>query len=135
MERINLELKKTNEKILKHTLMAEELAITRERNRILSELHDSISQAYTSHLALARCTETLLIKNRRKEALDSLEEMSSTTKQLIFNMSSSVNDKESILQQPLREVLNKLFKSYRKSGIAIQFRLNTDIEMLVIAKP
>ncbi|WP_242853172.1 sensor histidine kinase [Pseudobacteroides cellulosolvens] len=130
LEKINLELKNTNEKILKHTLMAEELAITRERNRILSELHDSIGQAYTSNLALARCTETFLIKNRRKEALDSLEEMSSTTKQLLFNMASSVNDKESILQQPLEEILNKLFKSYRKSGIAIQFKLNTDVEIL-----
>lgn len=130
LERINLELKNTNEKILKHTLVAEELAITRERNRILSELHDSIGQAYTSNLALARCTETLILKNRKKEALDSLGEMSSTTKQLLFNMASSVNDKEAILQQPLEEILNKLFKSYRKSGIAIQFKLNAEVEKL-----
>ncbi len=131
LEKINLQLKNTNEKVLKHTLMAEELAITRERNRILSELHDSIGQAYTSNLALARCTEALLLSNRREEALDSLEEMASTTKELLFNISSSVNDKHAIFQQqPLKDILNKLFNSYRKSGMAIQFRLDTDVDIL-----
>ena len=131
LEKINFELKNTNEKILKHTLMAEELAITRERNRILSELHDSIGQAYTSNLALARCAETLLLSNRTKEALDCLEDMTSITNGLLDTISSSVNNKETIIQQqPLKDLLKKLFYSYRKSGIAIEFKLNTEIEKL-----
>lgn len=131
LAKINEDLKITNDKIIKHTLMVEELAITRERNRILSELHDSIGQAYTSNLALARCTETLLLSDRRDEALDSLEEMTTTTEQLLYNITSSVNDKDNLLQQqPLKEILLNLFKSYRKSGIAIEFNLYTDVDLL-----
>ncbi|HEY9059543.1 MAG TPA: histidine kinase N-terminal 7TM domain-containing protein [Pseudobacteroides sp.] len=131
LEKINMELKNANEKILKHTLMAEELAITRERSRILSELHDTIGQAYTSNLALARCTNAFLLSNRREKALDVLEEMACTTKQLLFNITSSVNDKDTLIQQqPLKDILNKLFKSYRKSGIDIQLKLYTDVEVL-----
>lgn len=129
LQKRNQELKKTNEKILKHTLMSEELAITRERNRILSELHDTIGQAYTSNLALARCTETLILSDRRKEALDSLEEMASTTKELLLHISSCVNDKSNLLQQPLKDALEKLFKSYRKSGITIKFDLKEDLDI------
>lgn len=131
LAKINEELKFTNDKIIKHTLMIEELSITRERNRILSELHDSIGQAYTSNLALARCTETLLLSNQRNEALDLLEEMTSTTEQLLYNITSSVNDKDTLLQQqPLKEILQNLFKSYRKSGIAIELNLDTDVDLL-----
>lgn len=130
LEKINLELKNTNEKILRHTLMSEELAITRERNSILSDLHDNIGQAYTSNLALARCVETFLLTNRKDDALGYLEEMASTTNELLFNITSSVNDKNAILQQSLKDMLRKLFKSYRKSGIAIELKLNTDVEIL-----
>ncbi len=131
LKKINLELKNTNEKILRHTLMSEELAITRERNRILSELHDTIGQSYTSNLALTRCAETFLLSNRREEALGALEEMASTTKELLLNITSSVNDKNIITQQQsLNDMLKKLIKPYRKSDIAIEFRLNTDAERL-----
>lgn len=131
LEKVHLSLKNANSKILKHALTVEELAVTRERNRILSELHDSIGQAYTSNLALARCTETLLLSGRMEEVCDTLDEMSSVTKTLLSTITNCVNSKDAIIsKQPLKDLLDKLFYYYRKSGLRIDCQINIDISDL-----
>ncbi|MDP4181882.1 MAG: histidine kinase, partial [Bacillota bacterium] len=122
LENMNKGLKAANEEILKHTLTIEELAVTRERNRILSELHDSVGQAYTSNLALARHAETIL-DNQQEEALKALDEMTYITKDLLNTITYSLNNiKDKIIdRQPLEAALEVLFNAYRNSGLKIDF--------------
>jgi signal transduction histidine kinase len=132
LDEVTKRLHQTNESILKHTLTVEELAVSRERNRILRELHDSIGQAYTSNLTSARFIQVLLSEGNKKDAVEAFDEMTKTTTEILDIMTNSVNIKKEdlFLQQSLQGMLDRLFYSYEKTGMVIEKEIQPEIETL-----
>jgi signal transduction histidine kinase len=71
------ELQQAHQKLQDHAAQAEELAAARERNRLVREMHDSVSQVIFSIRLTAEATRLLLERDpaRVPEQLDRLEEM------------------------------------------------------------
>lgn len=78
-QRLLMELQISHQKLKEYAAQAEELATTRERNRLARELHDSVSQLIFSIMLTASSAQKLLEKDpaRLPEQFDRLEEMTS----------------------------------------------------------
>lgn len=117
---INEDLNTANEELLDHALSVEELSITRERNRILNEMHDSIGQTYTIILSLLSVCKSHIINNAKVEK--ALDDMFQITKEGLNEIRVSIYNQRNrdIEANNLSDTLEKLFQFYGKSGLVIQ---------------
>ncbi len=86
---LNQQLMDVNEELLRQSLIAEEIAITNERNRILKELYTSIEDTFKEILKMTDiCRKSILIKDGNVEA--NLKRMIQTTKDGLNEIRSSI---------------------------------------------
>jgi signal transduction histidine kinase len=79
-QRLLADLQAAHQKLKEYAAQAEELAATRERNRLARELHDSVSQVIFSITLTSQSTHLLLERDpsRVREQIERLQEMTSS---------------------------------------------------------
>lgn len=120
---MNDNLNEANEVLLDHALSIEELSITRERNRILNEMHDSIGQTYTVILSLITLCKAAIGNTLKAEKV--LNDMSQVTRDGLNEIRASIYNQRNrdIEVNSLSNTLEKLFQFYNKSDIAVQLMI------------
>ncbi len=118
----NDELKGINDRLLEHALTIEELAVTKERNRILSDLHDSVGHTFSVMIALIDFCKTSLRKDIAITE-EKLYQMSKISREGLDEIRNSIyNLKHEIVETAsLTNSLEKLFEDFKKSGLEVDF--------------
>jgi signal transduction histidine kinase len=119
MERLANQLREANQKLSEYAAQAEELAITRERNRVAREIHDSLGHYLTVVNVQIEAARTLLETNPA-QATNALNKAQSLTKNGLTEIRRSV---AALRTSPLDgkslvEAVRGLIEEQRATGIA-----------------
>ena len=122
MERLAQELSDANLKLREYAAQVEELATTKERNRLAREIHDGLGH-YLTAINMQIEAARAVIETDRTRALDALGKAQSLTKEGLTEVRRSVAALRSspIENRPLRDALTKLVDECRASGIVTEF--------------
>jgi signal transduction histidine kinase len=118
VERLAGELKMANEKLREHATQAEELAATRERNRLAREIHDGLGHCLTVvHVQLEAARSTLGREpDRAASAIEKAQSMNHLALQEVRRSVSAL--RSSPLQgRPLEEALRQLVAENSAAGL------------------
>lgn len=123
LEVMNESLNEANEVLLDHALSVEELSITKERNRILNDMHDSIGQTYTVILSLINVGKSFVEDNFKAQQV--LSDMYQIAKEGLNEIRASIYNQRnrSIENSSIINTLEKLFQGFEKSGIKVNLLL------------
>ncbi len=124
VERLATELGEANLKLREYSIQAEELAITKERNRIAREIHDSLGHYLTTVNVQLEVVRVVMDTDRTR-ALSALDKAQMLTKDGLSEIRRSIS---SLRTQPmdlqsLPEVLEKLAAENRSSGILTELKI------------
>lgn len=128
VERLAKELSQANTKLREYAAQVEELATTKERNRLAREIHDGLGH-YLTAINMQIEAARAVIEADQAQALDALSKAQSLTKEGLTEVRRSVAALRSspIENRPLREALGKLADECRASGLVT--------ELVVIGTP
>jgi signal transduction histidine kinase len=90
MERLAAQLREANQKLSEYAAQAEELAITRERNRVAREIHDSLGH-YLTVVNVQIEAARVLIETNPAQAKDALSKAQSLTRNGLTEIRRSVS--------------------------------------------
>lgn len=124
VERLAAELSDANRKLREYALQAEELAATRERNRLAREIHDSLGHYLTVvHVQLEAARSTL--ERDPTHALDALTKAQSLTHTGLQEIRRSVAALRAspLHNRPLSEALRQVAAESQAAGLATEFQL------------
>jgi signal transduction histidine kinase len=109
VERLALELEQANHRLSEYAIQAEELATTRERNRLAREIHDGVGHYLTTIYMQIQAAEAIL-KKEPSRAIDALDKARNLTQSALADVRRSVAALRSSPEQdgPLPEVLSTL---------------------------
>lgn len=129
---LNEELSEVTSQLACHAYNAEELSIQKERNNILSDLHDSIGQVYTSNFSLLRCAKASLEKDNVDEAVESLGDICRITEDGLMEVESTLYLENSISKESLAlsNILEKLAFCYSKTNVSVKYKIDDNIDNL-----
>ena len=124
-------LAEANQLLRDHALQVEELATTKERNRLAREIHDSVGHYLTVVNVQIGAARTVLDQNRSR-ALEHLSKAQSLTQEGLAEVRHSVaalraSPTES---RPLPEALTALVDQWRAAGLNANFRLSGTVRTL-----
>jgi signal transduction histidine kinase len=124
-------LAEANQLLRDHASQVEELATTKERNRLAREIHDSVGHYLTVVNVQIGAARTLLDQNRSR-ALEHLSKAQSLTQEGLAEVRHSVaalraSPTES---RPLPEALTALVDQWRAAGLNANFRLAGTVRTL-----
>jgi signal transduction histidine kinase len=124
-------LAEANQLLRDHASQVEELATTKERNRLAREIHDSVGHYLTVVNVQIGAARTVLDQNRSR-ALEHLSKAQSLTQEGLAEVRHSVaalraSPTES---RPLPEALTALVDQWRAAGLNANFRLSGNVRTL-----
>ena len=124
-------LAEANQLLRDHASQVEELATTKERNRLAREIHDSVGHYLTVVNVQIGAARTVLDQNRSR-ALDHLSKAQSLTQEGLAEVRHSVaalraSPTES---RPLPEALTALVDQWRAAGLNADFRTSGNVRTL-----
>ncbi|HEX6716203.1 MAG TPA: sensor histidine kinase [Pyrinomonadaceae bacterium] len=124
-------LAEANQLLRDHALQVEELATTKERNRLAREIHDSVGHYLTVVNVQIGAARTVLDQNRSR-ALEHLSKAQSLTQEGLAEVRHSVaalraSPTES---RPLPEALTALVDQWQAAGLNANFRLSGIVRTL-----
>jgi signal transduction histidine kinase len=121
VERLAEQLTEANRKLGEYAVQAEELAATRERNRLAREIHDSVGHYLTVVHVQLEAARTMLDRDAT-QALDALRKAQSLTQEGLREIRCSVAAlRESPLEsRPLNEALAKIVAESQAAGLAVE---------------
>lgn len=124
MERLAEELRVANHKLREYAVQAEELAATRERNRLAREIHDSLGHYLTVVNVQIEAARALWPRDP-EQAQDALAKAQSFTREGLQDIRRSVATLRSppLDNKPLVEALRQMVAESRTSGLAIELVL------------
>jgi signal transduction histidine kinase len=122
-ERLAERLEDANQRLRKYALQVEELAISKERNRLAREIHDGLGHYLTTINMQIRAAQAVLDKDPQR-ASETLQKAQSLTQQALTDVRGSVSalradPAESL---PLSEMIAETAKSCEVSGIITEFK-------------
>lgn len=125
------ELAEANQQLLDHTSQVEELAKTKERNRLAREIHDSLGHYLTVVNVQIGAARTVLEQDRPR-ALDHLSKAQALTQEGLAEVRHSVaalraSPTES---RPLPEALAKLVEQWNTAGLVAKLSVSGAIRPL-----
>jgi signal transduction histidine kinase len=124
VERLATELGEANAKLRQYAAQIEELATTKERNRLAREIHDSLGHYLTVINVQLEASRAVMETDRRR-ALDALSKAQSLAQEGLAEVRCSV----AALRAPptenrsLAEAINLLVEECRAAGIATEFTI------------
>jgi signal transduction histidine kinase len=124
VERLANELSAANQRLREYALQVEELAITRERNRLAREIHDGLGHYLTTVHMQLRAAQAVLQKDPQR-SLEIMHTAQNVTEEALADIRRSVgalrlNPGETM---PLADEIRKMLKGYEMTGIATELRL------------
>jgi signal transduction histidine kinase len=124
VERLATELSEANRKLREYSIQAEELAITKERNRIAREIHDSLGHYLTTVNVQLEVVRVVMDTDRTR-SLSALDKAQMLTKDGLAEIRRSISSlrTQPIDLQSLPEVLEKLVEENRSSGILTELKI------------
>lgn|GEM_PF-2930441 len=127
----NSELYSLSSNLTHDAINIEELSIQKERSRILTDLHDSIGQIFTSNFSLLQCAKKNLKKNDISKTMESLLDIKRITEEGLHEIEKSLNlESSDSPNQNLSTMLLNLASNYSESIMRIQFVFNGNIDNL-----
>ena len=126
-ERLGAELTDANTLLACYAMEAEELAASRERNRMAREIHDSVGHSLTVVSVQLEAARTVF-EHDRAQAKRAVETALRLTRQGLDEIRSSVRALRAapLERQPLTEVLQQLTRETERSGLDGSFDLLGD---------
>jgi signal transduction histidine kinase len=124
VERLLRDLGQANRRLRQFAIQAEELAITRERNRLAREIHDGLGHYLTTiHIQIQAANVIMSVDARR--AREALEKAQSMTEEALTDVRRSVAALHSLPEEslPLDESIGKVLQNCETAGIATNLTL------------
>lgn len=118
VERLAKDLSEANERLRRYSAQVEELAITRERNRLAREIHDGLGHYLTTiHMQLQAANATMKIEPGR--AATAIEKAQSLTQEALLDVRRSVAALHSSPEEslPLSESISRMLSNCSEIGI------------------
>jgi signal transduction histidine kinase len=127
-EQLTAQLEEANRQLSAYAVQAEELAITKERNRLAREIHDNLGHYLTVINVQIRAAHALLQNNNPQKldkANEALEKAQQYTQEGLTAVRQSVSSlRDSPLgERPLSETIAALVEQSRASGIVTEFEV------------
>lgn len=123
-EQLTGQLEAANHQLSAYAVQVEELATTKERNRLAREIHDNLGHYLTVVNVQIRAAQALL-KQDADKAADALNKAQQYTQEGLAAVRQSVSSlRESPLgDRPLSETITTLVEQSRASGIVTEFEI------------
>jgi signal transduction histidine kinase len=124
VERLATELGEANRKLREYSIQAEELAITKERNRIAREIHDSLGHYLTTVNVQLEVVRAVMDSDRNR-ALSALDKAQMLTKDGLTEIRRSISAlrTQPIDLEALPEIVEKLVAENRSTGILTELKI------------
>src|SRR3989440_613971 len=115
------ELEKANRRLREHAAQVEELATTKERNRLAREIHDSLGHYLTVVNVQIGAAQAIFAQDQGR-ALDHLSKAQTLTKEGLAEVRRSVAALRAAPTEsrPLTEALAKLVEQWHATGLRVQ---------------
>lgn len=118
VERLLKDLAEANSRLRMYALQVEELAITRERNRLAREIHDGLGHYLTTiHMQIQAISALIKVDPNRAQA--AVEKAQTLTQEALLDVRRSVAALHSLPEEslPLNESLTKVLENCRAAGL------------------
>jgi signal transduction histidine kinase len=127
------ELAEANQRLRDHAAQVEELATTKERNRLAREIHDSLGHYLTVVNVQIGAAQAILEQDRPR-ALDHLSKAQALTQEGLAEVRHSVAALRAspIESRPLPEALAKLAEQWNAAGVRAKFEVAGTIRPLTL---
>jgi signal transduction histidine kinase len=124
VERMACELSEANRRLREYAVQAEELAVTRERNRLAREIHDTLGHYLTVVNIQLEAARVMLSRDPQK-ACDALNKAQSLTQEGLQDIRHSVSTLRSspLDHKNLGEALRQVATSVSTSQLSAEFQL------------
>jgi len=124
-------LGEANRLLLENAAQVEELAVTRERNRLAREIHDSLGH-YLTVVNVQIGAAQAIFDQDNKRALDHLSKAQTLTQEGLAEVRRSVAALRAspIESRPLPEALTKLAAQWKGTGMAVDFSVSGSVRPL-----
>ena len=118
----NQELSTMNQQLKDYATKVEELAITKERNRVARDVHDTLGQTMTLLITLLQVSN-IALQNDPLKAQEKLTEALRVAGEGLTELRRSIAGlaPRRLTTDSLIKALDSLFSDYRKSGMEIEF--------------
>ena len=125
VERLAHELEDANRQLREYAVQAEELATTRERNRLAREIHDGVGHYLTTIFMQIQAAEAVLDGDRSR-ANDALSKAKNLTQTALADVRRSVAALRSPLEKsgPLSEILAGLVNNCQAPDMHTELKIN-----------
>ena len=124
VERLANELTEANQRLRAYSTQVEELAITKERNRLAREIHDGLGHYLTIVYMQIQAARAVLSSDPQR-ALDTLDSAQNLTQEALLDIRRSVATLRSIPEDslPLPERISAMLKSCDSLGIQSELKI------------
>ena len=125
VERLAAELRDANSKLREYMAQVEELATTKERNRLAREIHDSLGH-YLTVINVQIEAARVLMESDRLRSLDALGKAQTLAQEGLTEVRRSVTALRAspTENRPLAEALSALVDECRAAGVSTEFLIN-----------
>ncbi len=125
VERLAAELREANRKLRAHAAQVEELAITKERNRLAREIHDTLGHYLTVVNVQLEAARAVMDSDHTR-ALDAINKAQRLTQEGLADVRRSVAALRSTAseQRPLTEAISALVDESRTAGIQTELHVS-----------
>lgn len=131
VQQMNQELQEANEKLRQYSREIEELAVTRERNRLAQEIHDSLGHSMTGLIMHLDFIEKVIEENpvKAKEVVLKCEKLARQGMKEIRLAVHALRENE-LGDEFLRSLENLIENLQTKNGLDISLNISKEIETL-----
>ncbi len=121
VERLVDQLEEANQQLRGYAIQAEELAITKERNRLAREIHDGLGHYLTTIYMQIQAARAVL-KSENRQVEDTLKKAQNLSQEALDDVRNSVASLRAPPNegQPLPDVISKLVENCLSDGIQAQ---------------
>jgi signal transduction histidine kinase len=131
VERLAQELAAANQQLREYAVQAEELATTRERNRLAREIHDGLGHYLTTVHMQIQAARAVLPKDL-KRGMDALEKAQNLTQDALVDVRASVAALRTAPEDslPLPERVSGVVESVRQNGLQSNLTISGEPRLL-----
>lgn len=128
----NQELMDANEKLKEHAEIVEELAMSKERNRLARDVHDTIGHTLTLLITLLQVSILSLSKDDKQETKDTLETAIKAAREGLNEVRRSISGFKpgKLDENNLFLELERLADNFKSAGISVELSVSKLVETL-----
>jgi signal transduction histidine kinase len=125
VEHLAHELEDANRQLREYAVQVDELATSRERNRLAREIHDGVGHYLTTIIMQIQAAEAVLDGDRSR-AIDALDKAKNLTQTALADVRRSVAALRSPLEKdgPLTDMLANLVSNCQSTGLESELKIN-----------